>query len=408
MEDFTQTVGNGQARSQVLTLIPRTSSIGNVSGLFMPMFAFDLSTMPGQYLNQIDKMTKTNHRCQSLPMYRLMKSCSPSIPLDSATANYTWQYVPGYQNGPDSSYGDKWSYYWGQEKMDVRPQTFDEVCHKWSEIDMLFACSRAQQCKIHVAVVKFADKVGPKRMYSVDDDAITLANLTSVPANVTTLDDPLTSAEQSDMDVYWENFWDNKVAHPLSRYGIDRRIKGMQILRHETILGNPDNEIVSPNDNYPYMHQKKLFIRGGKWQNLLSNTTGDSTSTTTSTFPGRIGPVVNAAGFGSTGYFNSAYGYNPVTNYYQEHPLYDHKAQARDNNLWLVIWMDTPLPAPNGTVLAETSVYPNFVTNDYANSPQTEVYNCCTFDIRVRLKFEYSLPLNITNTGMLQNNFVGG
>lgn len=390
---------------------------GVLGGAWMPMYAFDLGTQPG---NGFNVSTKTHHQLESFPMYRLRKNCSLGIGLAPSTTNYEWKPMLGYQNGPSQDYTQAFSPFWSPEIMQCPPQTVDQVKHDWSEIQLMFQCSRVAECKIHVALVKFDNYVGPRRLYSVNAvSPIAYPDLyTAGP--VTYTDDviaPGSGEDEHGVDVFWESFWDKRIAHPLSRYNQANKAQRIRFISHDVIDSHQDltNYAMGTIDRN-YTHVKRLFYSGGKWTNCLCNTNADNVVTiggAGATNFGQVAPVIDNAAVTAPATtveygFNQAHGFNVVQRYQNEHKLYDDFTRKRESdNTWLLIWMDMPLGRTSHPHRGEQIVAPS------TNPPVTEIkYNwppcnafdtvnedtCCTFDMCVRSKFRYVPARNLVAT----------
>lgn len=390
--------------SIVGTVDNQTTPTGN-TGFYLPMYAFDLTTQPGQGIAP----SKSEHALQYLPMYRLQKRYALNAPLSLATANYNWSPVTGFQNGPSLEYASQSSPYYSPEIMDTGTQMFDMVKKEWNDIEILFQCSKKMECKIHTAVVKFDNFTGPRRQYT-SSDLTARYNSTDAQPTLKTDDAYIRTEDQRGIDVFWESFWDKRISHPLAKYNQDNYSRRIKFIKHEVVDVHPDPDSAGT----VFSHLKKIFVNGGDWVNCRCNSSADSTTAEIlGTYqPGQMPPVIDtttyAAGVGTELGFNRAYGFDVVKKQKIEHKLYDIYTRERENqNVWLLIWMDAPLPIlkhSGFTASVGAGAYGDNVrfwppTGDYtANNT-----DCCTMDIRVRSKYTYVEKHDISDNpvGML-------
>lgn len=407
-------------RSLDLSVV-RTDAISagqSISGMYLPVYAFDLGTQPGQ---GIYGTTKTGHNLQSIPMYRLRKNYTNGTALSTSVDNYVWKPVCGFQNYQYNATG-AYSPYWNQEIKDVDPQGFSQVKRCWNDIEILFQCNRTMDCKIHVAVVKFDRFCGPRRQYTAADTALTVTNSSSAVPTLLSYDETVSGNDRYGVDTFWESYFDKKFSHPLSQYNQQNKTRRLRFISHETIDCHPDANVpataaTTTTEYMPdgvtvshrltssesskqysgntYVHKKKLFVRGGKWINCASNVASDQQFARGTLTYGQQPPVYDQfAGSVDTG-FNRAYGFNVIDRTVNTVNLVDdYSAKHEDGNPWLLIWMECPM---------SFNPRPGPYSDDSYNWPPDYDWNvsnnqgCCSFDIKVRSKMKYCQPQQQVN-----------
>lgn len=401
-------------RSLDLSIIRTEDLQTAATGMFMPVYAFDLGTQPGQ---GIYGTSKTGHNLQSIPMYRLRKNFTVGTALSSSVDNYVWTPVLGLNNYSHNA-STAYSPYWCQEIKDTDPQAYQQVKRCWNDIELLFQCNRTMECKIHVAVVKFDRFTGPRRNYSQGDTSVTVANAQQALPTLYTYDETVVGNDRSGVDVFWESFFDKRYAHPLSQYNQANKTRRIKFISHEVIDCHPDPNIYNSGtttaDEYTvgpppalshtitggttnitgsgvtYTHKKKLFVRGGKWINCASNVPADGQFARGTYMYGQQPPVVCTGGGPSDNGFDKSYGFNVIDRTVQAvHLIDDYSRKHEDGNPWLLVWMEQPIPV--------TYHVGGYVDGTYKWAPDdtfNTTYNpgCCSFDVKVRSKMLYTQP----------------
>lgn len=393
MASYTAANNLNDIRANLLNFQPIYKEVDgskNTAGAWMPMYCFDLSTQPGQHYQL---STKTDHKLQSLPFYRLYKDYSYLSGLNPAVENYSWKPIPGWQNGSSLTYQDQVSDYWNQDRINLKPQSSDQIKHDWTAIDLLIGSAESCTCKVHMAVVQFKNGAGPRRMYTDGDVTVTLDKVGRIrTAPLLSLDQDLEMTDKSDVDVFYENFWDSKLAHPLAQYNMPNKSKFLKVLRHEVVTMNNTFTTASA-DTHRMHHIKQYFISGGGFQNLKDNKDADAQTSENlppvQTFNGPAPSYVNQG-------FYAGFGFNPVVSYTANTLLYDDN--NRDTNMWFLMWMETPQPFD---ALDNESGYgagPSYPFKEWPEfGPQKDLHTArepyCSFDIKVRSKFTSVIPV---------------
>lgn len=377
---------------------------GTTTGMFLPCYAFDLGTQPTQGRNSA---TKTTGDIQSMPLYRLRKSyVSAATALSAGTVNYDWQPVLGLNNFQSTPSGGSYSPYWNQEIKDTDPQSYNNVKRCWSEVELLFQCSRKMDCKIHVAVVKFDRFTGPRRQYTVNDQNLYVNGTAGTKVSNTSIDETVTGNDAQGTDVFWESWWDKRLAHPLAQYNQQNKTKRIRFIKHETIDVHPDPSELATTYNtdgttvsgysattsgVTYTHHKKLFIGGGKWINCLSSANADATYGRGVVAYGQQPPVYMDGATGVAGAdngFTVGYGFNVVDRTLQVVNLVDDYARKHeDGNPWLLVWMEDRMPMSTHVAIGDARLWgPGY---DIMTAQKAQ---CCSFDLKVRTKMLYCQP----------------
>lgn len=402
------------ARSLDLGIVRKftTATAGTATGFWMPMYAIDLGTQPTQGHNQ---STKTTGQLQSYPVYRMKKLTGASA-LSPTTANYQWAPVLGLNNFPQIV-TNAYSPYWNAEVKEVDTATYSNVKRCWTEIELLFQCSRTMDCSIHVATVKFDKWCAPRRLYTNGDTSTDVAGQATARPTEYTLDTNIdvASEEQQAIDGFWEMWWDNKLAHPLSKWNSANKASRLKFLSHEVIEARPTPNSDSANNaaggyvGLVQTHKKKIFIGGGKWINCNDNSSDDQQiAVSAGVTRGQQPPVflssdAIAANASTENGFTKSYGFNIIDRTLRNCHLTDNYSRRReDGNPWLLIWMEERTPVAS---------HPSLYIDDAMNWPPTyefkdNNFSCCTFDMRIRSKVSYCGQENaVSATGYLLNAY---
>lgn len=370
-----------------------------VSSMEMPMYAFDLTSLPTNVSTAV--ATKTGYATEMVPFYRLVKKTNigvtagqqgPAYSLANNQRNYYWVPQAGLNNGPSADYYDESNLQWSVEKANCNKGT--AWCYKndWVAVDALFKCDEKSACKVHMSIVRFKNNAGPERNYCNSQVFSHTANTTS-----TTMDSvlPDSGEKTSSNDVFWEAFWDSKVTHPLSSFNMPNKEPKIEWIKDDVISLRPfDHDTVDPGH---VMHKKSMNIFSGDWVNLLSSAAEDIRSTG---LTGHQPPVAanwdGTATGPSTWDFAYAYGFNPIQRNSDAVQAYINSETDRAKNVWLLIWMeyDRPVWPPAGGQTIQDAWYNRperdlFETVTYTNPALTIPKfgnDCCTFDLRVRKK----------------------
>lgn len=381
-----------------------------MTGAYLPMYAFDLTTIPGNVFNS---NTKSFFDFQSVPFYRLKKNYSNLTPLDNNVANYVWEADTGYQNGPSNSYVGTNSPYWSLEVTDKAPCTMRMATHEWSEIDFMLKCNQSTDCKVHVAIVKFLNGAGPSRLFTTGDIKETYAHNENFVATKT-VDKVPDAVETSGVDVFWESFWDRRTAHPLAQFNQEKMNSRIRFLKHEIIDVHPDTK-----SQGAFSHVKKIFVSGGRTQDFTDNFREDQTDSRGEAFvtDGAFGPVYAQNTGGVDTGFTHGFGYNHVKKGFWENlvafeGVYDQYAKEHpEGNVWLLIWMDDPIQ--DRTHHTTTDYDPDLPVMPPLPGPKhwpptgawvnlMDQTKCCTFDFKVRSKFSFVPNMQIQD-GVYRN-----
>lgn len=373
IRSYTNSSETSDIRSLYLDTRPYITN-GNVGQLWLPMYAFDLTTLP---FNGYHIGTKYGNRFESCPMYRLKKTTESSTGLASGPAyslnpnvhNYTWELQNGMNNGPTVEFIDKSNPLWNPESVVTNGSNAHAYRNNWNSVDLLFSCTRTEQCKIHVSLVRFKKFAGPRRHYCNQQ----VFSQTGVPTVVS--DDPIDTHNRTDRDVFWESFWDSKVVHPLCQYVNPTKEKYIDIISDEVIHVLPEDST----ENRPFHHLKQLFIRDGATFNLRSEVTEDMVSgynpnTEFASFAQP--PVCSDATTAGTAEFKYGSCFNICNRRTDTGKLYIADQDGNENNTWLLIWMEQMLPNENQQA---------YSTNE-PRQPETlpVLDRQCSFDIKVR------------------------
>lgn len=173
-----------------------TSAVKNA--MYMPVYAFNL-TGPCA----LHKLGGQVHN--TIPMYRLVRTFSPTAGTAEATANYNWTSMSGTESNATGA-----TLMWRPEKDNMlTSQNGDKYFYEncWANIEMAFYLNKqvGTKAKIHTSFVKFKGNSGPKRQYQsggggtvFDDDA------------------PPTELEQHNIDLWWDHFLERHLVNPIS------------------------------------------------------------------------------------------------------------------------------------------------------------------------------------------------
>lgn len=387
-----------EIRSQLLDVwsCRQTSSPYYPAEIYLPMYAFDLGTIP---VNNaiVTPVTKTGWGDESIPFYRLFKKVDDGVAaaglgdsLKGNVINYQWCPINGMNNGPSSAYGyespsyiyGKSNYLWNPEITSGGAWNADTVKNKYTAVELLLHCSKKMHCKVHVSVVTFKNFCGPSRLFCENQVLNHTANMATVnPDAVST-----TTYEQSQNDVFWEAFWDQRITHPLSKYNIPNKHQQIVFLSDDVININPE-DVTS---DVPFTHKKEIIISDGGVQVLRTSKTADET---VSNDYGQQPPLVDDYAVGVTNNYTSfrwSYGFNSIKKDSTTVELYD--PATRDTNKWLLIWMESPISNTNMATVGDIfrPDRPELVNKwivEGAGSTPFDNYDCCSFDIKVRRAF---------------------
>lgn len=344
-----------------------------IKKMALPMYAFDLGTSPVQAIGTVN--TKTRHKYESVPMYRLYKSTAGgrSQSLQANVQNYFWEPQAGYQNGPSIDYAEKNVFQWGPELMRAKVGDYEFYKNLYNHIDVLLKCHRTMACKVHFSIVRFRNKTGPERKFTVDTaydkDATGDPTFYSNETQIIT-------EEIQDSDVFWESFWSKKLCHPLSKFNMDRKKSHISFVKDEVVNVNPEEVTTSE----AYFHRKMIQHYDGTAISLSDNYNDDLTLDGTY---GEQPPVVLTKQAGDSAYFQFSYGYNPIIKTDSEHKLYHADDDLRSKNCWLLIWMESDLIEAKIPVVADT------VNLHWPSNTIGLDLECCSFDIKVRRAVQY-------------------
>lgn len=283
----------------------------------MPMYCYNLTGLGG------NQRVGNDNYLLKVPFFRLRKS----VPMSTTLKNYYWVKQQGVNNSMTSD-----SFANVLERDNSRPGILQSYRNVWNNIQMLIQCGRLHECKIHVALVKFKNWVGPRRTYF---------NTLSYETPEFDDDDEV-GPEQSRIDSTWEAFWSHRVVHPLTEFKPDNKTSLFTFLKHEVVTVNPQAD-PSRED---FRVVKNLFVRDGRVMNCRVGYDADSNVAGTHANPVTLDVA------GEPGNYNKVLPTQTVN-------LYD----DYEKDVWLLIWADM-LPGNN------------------------DGSNFCGFDLKVRSKFE--------------------
>lgn len=357
-------------RSLGLNTLGNKTAVSNVTLQALPMYAFDLGTIPCQG-TQNGVGTKTGAYYESVPMYRLIKDTQNSgisgctVSLKPTTKNYYWIEQEGYCNGPSAEYDGNSNVLWTPEIIRGAPNTYMGAKNIYTHIELLFKCHRKMPCVVHTSIVRFKNQSGPNRKYAANQAFVQGGSLTLEDME----DTSLSGDDVSNTDVFWEAFWDSRTAHPLAKYNIGKKMRHIEFLKDEIITINPEDVTLQE----PYMHKKTILHSDGSTVDLTDNYTEDDTTT------GGLGqqPPVCLKETAGQGHYDHPYGFNIVNRMNGSYEPYDPTTYAREKNCWLLIWMENSLPAQN------IAIGTNYDMRKPATTMALDV-ECCSFDIRAR------------------------
>lgn len=365
IKEFNGTSADRHRSISLNTICLKTS--GDVVRTGLPMYAFDLGTIPCQ--GRGTPLAKTMGLYESVPMYRLMKNTEngalSGCPASLATSvqNYYWAEQFGLSNGPSADFDGKSNALWSNEIIRGFPAAYLGARNIYTYVDLLFKCHRKMPCVVHTSIVRFKNQAGPARKY--------VYNQQFVQGTVPTFADmeDVSNADKSNADVFWEAFWDSRTAHPLAKYNIAKKMQHIEFLRDEKITIIPEEITLQE----PYMHKKSIMISDGGTHNLAYNDEEDAVTS------GNFGqqPPVCVKDSAGHGYFDHPYGFNVINKGTNVYEPYDPSNYAREKNTWLLIWMENSVPPQN------IAVGTGFDFRDPSVTMPLDV-ECCSFDIRAR------------------------
>lgn len=381
---------NGQRSLHLDTPTLYETSGNNKLPLLMglPMYAFDLTTIPAQSIASV--ATKTGFRFESCPMYRLYKVLvnfgtpgSINYSLHPDVHNYTWRPVNGSNNGPGTKYHDTNDPLWHQEYTEAIPHYYSAVQTNYTAVDLLFKCKDTVPCQMHTSIVEFKNGSGPDRLFC--DNQLWDAQGTGNGKMVTTSYDVETQNQVNDSvtkrrDAFWESFWDSKLVHPLCDYRTDWN-DWIRFLKDDIINVRPS----STGSNEPdYVHKMSYMCSDGGIQDLHDPVVGDSVDVDKRCPP--IYPDLSEA----YGAFDNPGGYNVTDRTEAREVLYHATESSRDSNKWLLVWMDGLLPHYGSNIEVLKTPDTNF-EQWFWQLRGNAVSNafCCSFDVRARKRTEY-------------------
>lgn len=335
--------------------------------LYLPMYAFDISTLAYNVASQVT--TKTFNAYESCPFYRMYKSYPDGV-LNPSTRNYHWAVQNGLNNGPSAGFKGTADPLWHPEFGNNSGFRTSDYKINWTAFDVVLRCRQTTPCRVHFSVVRFKDGTGPARRYANGQEWKGTTNYSL------STEDSENAASISSHDVFWETFWDSKVGHPLSKYNNASKHKFIEFLKDDVINVDPESNPGS----VLYEHLYSNIISDGTWQTVLNDSVADDTvarDAVTLQY-GQQPNVYQDRGF--------CFGYNVVRRNNQiTHPaLYLPNDKARDMGTWVLIWMEDLQIHKNAVQSGQgiDVIRPDQYTANVFGS------ECCAFDIRVRQSFD--------------------
>lgn len=383
MRSFSQANEHQDRRSLLLDcMAQRKDDVegSDVENLYLPMYAFDIGTLPVQAASTV--ATKTGYVYETVPMYRLMKHCSnltgtifgDQASLRGDVQNYYWVPQSGLNNGPSQPFIGHSNWLWNIEKTNMPPGTIHSAKHNYTVVDLLLSCTRTEHCKVHVSLVRFGDELGPNRSQLQDRVFSQTDNGFAVALELRD------SAQNSARDVFWESFWDSRVTHPLSDYKPATHKRWLKVISDRVVNINPQEASFTR----PYLHKMSFMVKDGSWYDYYDEKQQDNTQ-------GGIAPdaqqppVVAGGASGNNWHFDYSYGFNQINlDNSVTTKTCDVSPEARGKNVWLLVWMEQSVPSEVMTSInASVDITRPDNLNNYLVENNIEPA-CCSFDLRVR------------------------
>lgn len=360
-----------QKLSLGMELMKWTTAAVPQNHLALPMYAFNCNDLPFNDREQVE--TKSFHRLESVPMYRLYKHYSTGS-LEQVRQNYYWEMQNGYQNGPSADFANTSDPTWHPLNMDCR--TINTINYKpnYTVFDILIQCPRTMSCKMHFSVVNMINGVAPPRYYC--DGQVWSGS--SNPAVVSR--DPTEPDDWSMTDTFWETFWDKKIGHPLSQYNNPTRKPYIKFIKDDVLTITPENNTV-PNAVH-FRHRKEIVVKNGTWYDTNDDAGEDqqlARGNAASYNFGQLPPVT------TLDRYTYGYGYNVTLPTKDVPGLFDISENARDRNAWLLIWMED-LSISNSAAIRELTTDTEKTNFNRPESVQPSDHSC-SFDIKVTRHF---------------------
>lgn len=334
-----------------------------VTTMYMPMYCFSCSDLP--FNVPTDGLTKSKHKLESQPMYRLVKRYTTGSL--TASKNYSWDAQCGLCNGPSVDFDGKADPNWHPQNLNCGIVNTLEYKPNYTVFDILMQCPKAMTCKMHLSLVQFKNSTGPARRLQNNQPW----SGTVTPSGFTQDDDDF--PEESNTDVFWECFWDKKTGHPLSQYNMLNRQKHIKFLKDEVVTITPQDSTVL--DAVHFRHHKQIVVKDGTWYSTSISSSADlqlARDVANDQF-GQLPPVL-----GSNKYEYS-YGYNVVRPVKETLGVWDTGDTARERDVWLLIWMEDNSINSNGTIRQlEAAEYEATRPDKYVPTNGS-----CSFDIKV-------------------------
>lgn len=363
------------ARWQSITADPRQKmslgmellgwTTGGNSHLALPMYAFDCNCLPFNVHNA--GSTKTFHKLESIPFYRLYKQYSTGT-LETASQNYFWAVQNGLNNGPSNDYSGTSDPVFHPLNLDCGVVNTIEFKPNYTVFDIFVNCPRTMSCRMHFAVVRFMNDIGPERFYA---NNVTWSGTTNYPYS--TIDD-MDNNMVHKHDVFWESFWDNKIGHPLTQYNNPTKEKYIEVIKDDVLTITPEDTNV-PTDVH-IRHRKQIVVKNGTWYNTDNDYRADKQIARSSA----LGEVGGLPPIGSSDRYGLAWGYNTISKDEQAPGVYDFGEDAKAKNTWLCIWMED-------LSVSSTKAIRQLTGDEITNYNRPEVVipsnHSCSFDIKV-------------------------
>lgn len=208
-------------------------SEGGNNEMYMPVYAFNLSSMP------VYNITENLINYQTVPFYRLRKIERFSPNTDSTTHNYLWDAMLG-QNQDLAT-----TPYWTVERIKGAPISLSANAApsivqpnlynwKWSQIELAIASDSPQPRKVHVSLVRFKNiAAAPRRHYNTTNAGSPMDPTSAYDTN------PIDDKVVSQADLWYDAWLARKTTHPLRSVEPMHRSNPIQFIKTECICLEP-------------------------------------------------------------------------------------------------------------------------------------------------------------------------
>lgn len=335
-----QGIKGTNSAARYLTLSPDYQTTDKTK---FPFYVFNLTALPFQGWD-----TSIQAKYATVPGYQLVKDGT----LAPGTLQYSWDDVNGVN--VDNTANERWQ----KESCtsDYHP-IVDVYRHCWANISMLInAPTNCPGMKIHVALVKFIDNVGPRRRYYRSDNTTFYYH-----------DGALTAKEMAVNDTFWESFLGHRLVHPIVSYGAVQKNRCIKFLKHIELKCD------APQLAAGSYHRLNLFYNNGRIYN--PKMVGMSEVQGTASEGKMVKELIAGTHAGGSTPFQNPERYVQSSSE-RAGGLYDQPK----TDTWLAVWCDR--------YELENSAA------DQAN---------CSFDFNIRCKFEMPFTIGANAGGANQN-----